>query len=108
MEDDKWILEGRKVKRVDLMTWARWFETARDERIVKQETIGDHWISTVFLGLDHQYGDGPPLIFETMAFKRGPETEGVGEEVLTERTSTYDEAEAAHERACQHVRNLLQ
>jgi len=25
-------------------------------------------VSTVFLGLDHNWGDGPPLIFETMVF----------------------------------------
>lgn len=25
-------------------------------------------VSTVHLGLDHRYGDGPPLIFETMIF----------------------------------------
>lgn len=31
------------------------------------------WISTVWLGLNHQYGSGPPLIFETMVFPRkGP------------------------------------
>lgn len=25
-------------------------------------------VSTVFLGIDHQFGDGPPLIWETMIF----------------------------------------
>lgn len=27
-----------------------------------------HRVSTVWLGLDHSYGDGPPLLFETMVF----------------------------------------
>lgn len=26
------------------------------------------WVSTVWLGINHNYGDGPPLIFETMVF----------------------------------------
>ena len=25
-------------------------------------------VSTVWLGMDHSFGDGPPLIFETMVF----------------------------------------
>lgn len=40
-------------------------------RIVQQTSCGPFgffWVSTVLLGLDHQYGDGPPLIFETMVF----------------------------------------
>lgn len=32
------------------------------------DRIGDVEVSTVWLGLDHQYGDGSPLIFETMVF----------------------------------------
>jgi hypothetical protein len=39
---------------------------------VANDTVGEGadraQISTVFLGLDHQWGDGPPLIFETMVF----------------------------------------
>lgn len=68
MSIDHWILDdkGRPV-RVDLMTWAKWFGTA--ERIVAQETIAQNWISTIFLGIDHNFGDGgPPILWETMSF----------------------------------------
>lgn len=55
------------------MAWALWFETA--ERTI-EETFVTHpitgavtRISTVFLGLDHNYSpSGPPILFETMAF----------------------------------------
>jgi len=47
-------------------------------------------VSTVFLGLDYQFGDGPPLIFETMAFWR---QSGGGEKM---RCSTWLQAEAQH------------
>lgn len=51
------------------------FETSRR---VDETTVGRHWISTVWLGLDHQFHpDGPPQIFETMIFRdSGNESEG--------------------------------
>lgn len=33
-----------------------------------QETVGDYWVSTVFLGLDHSFGQGLPTLWETMIF----------------------------------------
>jgi hypothetical protein len=63
-----WILddEGRPVA-VDLLTWAKWLGTAK--RIITQETIGQNWISTIFLGIDHNFGlIGPPILWETMTF----------------------------------------
>jgi bifunctional non-homologous end joining protein LigD len=58
--------KGRPVA-VDLLTWAEWFNTS--ERIIVQETIAQNWISTVFLGIDHNYnGHGPPVLWETMSF----------------------------------------
>jgi hypothetical protein len=46
-------------------------------------------ISTVFLGLDHNFGQGPPLLFESMVF--GGEDDG---EMV--RYSTWEEAETGH------------
>lgn len=37
-------------------------------RIVKQEQVGKYWVSTVFLMLDHSWGSGPPVLWETMIF----------------------------------------
>lgn len=48
--------------------WALIFEGGEGERRVAEDQVGPFWVSTVWLGLDHQYGDGPPLIFETMVF----------------------------------------
>lgn len=60
--DDK----GRPVQ-VDLLTWAKWFGTA--ERIICHETIGQNWISTIFMGIDYSFVcDGPPILWETMTF----------------------------------------
>lgn len=93
---DKYILEGKTPKPVDdLINWGKWFQTA--ERHVAQDRIGEVRVSTVFLGLDHAWGGGPPLLFETMIFG-GPHDQ------YQERCSTWEEAEAMHATALKLVR----
>lgn len=50
-------------------------------------------VSTVWLGLDHNYFGGPPLIFETMVFPS--EDDWTAED--SDRYSTEAEARAGHE-----------
>ena len=69
------------------------FENA-DRRVALTNLFGLCTVSTVFLGLDHSWGFGPPLLFETMAFW---EKNGAYEQ---ERCSTWPEAEAQHARMC--------
>jgi len=83
----------------DLMTWARRLESTN--RIVQQDTIGGVFVSTVFLGLDHNFGHGPPLLFETMIF------DGFHDN-YQERYSTYDEAIEGHARAMDVARQQSQ
>lgn len=49
-------------------------------------------VSTVFLGLDHSWGDGPPVVFETMIFG-GPLDDDQW------RYCTLADAKAGHRRA---------
>ena len=86
-----YILDGHKPVLVDLMTWAHWFEKA--DRHVAQKIQGDVRVSTVFLGLDHQWGEGPPILFETMIF-------GGKHDQYQKRYSTWNEAEQGHRVAC--------
>jgi len=86
--------KGAPVAEPDLMTWARWFEKA--ERHVGNETIGDSEISTVFLGLDHAFGGGAPVLWETMVF---------GGTLDQERCSgSREQAEAMHARMVERVK----
>jgi hypothetical protein len=62
------ILQEKVPVPVDMMTWALWLEDHQTDRIGKQEDVAHFWVSTVFLGLDHSFGDGAPLVFETMVF----------------------------------------
>ena len=68
MTNTKYILDGKTpVLCDDVLKWATFFEKASN-RIVCKTEIGNAIVSTVFLGLDHSWGGGPPLLFETMVF----------------------------------------
>lgn len=93
-----YILDGKTPKPCDdLLGWAEWFQTA--DRHVANDVIGETRISTVFIGIDHSFGDGPPLFFETMVFG-GPHDQ------YQTRASTWDEAEKQHAEAVTLVRSL--
>ena len=88
---DKFTLDGHEVVPCeDLMVWAAWFETA--DRHVAKTMVGDIRISTVFLGLDHNFREGELSLFETMIFG-GEHNESMW------RYSTWEQAEAGHEKA---------
>jgi len=98
MMNEKFILKDKKaVVCEDINEWGKFMENL--DRIVKQEEIGDVRISTVFLGLDHQFGEGEPLVFETMIF-------GGKEDQYQDRCSTWEEAEKMHLKAKKIVEDL--
>ena len=76
-------------------TLAEWGEMIQDinSRQVARSELGEISVSTVFLGLNHNWGDGPPLLFETMIF------DGEHDEEKW-RYATWDEAIAGHKEAC--------
>jgi len=80
-------------------------------KVVEQTDIGPYWVSTVWLGLDHNWWDGPPLIFETMVFANG-QRDDPDERGLTDfdmhRWSTEEEARRGHEEVCTLVRATMQ
>ena len=103
---DHYRLDGHEVvgmpanTRDEILEWARWFEEAN--RVVAcTHLIDGSRVSTVFLGLNHGWGDGPPMIFETALFSS--ETiyspilkREVQECEIVARYATWGEAEAGH------------
>ena len=70
----------------DLLKWGKW--TERSRRHVRNTYIEGIQISTVFLGIDHNYNlNGEPLLFETMVFP---------DEDIQFRCSTWREALNQH------------
>ena len=89
--NDKFILEGHKVVRCDdLMKWAKWFGTA-DHHVAKTTLSNGVDISTIFLGLDHNFTGKPPILFETMVF-------GGEFDEQAERYSNWQDAEEGHKK----------
>lgn len=86
----------------DLIEWARWFETA-ERHVAHDLDEGDGnrrvRVSTVFLGVDHNFRDGPPLLWETMIF-------GGPHDGYQRRYSSRDAAYAGHQDACRMVTAL--
>ena len=95
---DYYELIGQTVVPVDggVLEWATKFE-AMDRRVAHTTVLGMCNVSTVFLGLDYNFGGGRPLLFETMAFWHGEH----GYE--QERCSTWLEAQEQHARMCAQV-----
>jgi hypothetical protein len=79
----------------DLLEWAKWMSL--DKRKVALDIVGDIKISTIFLGLDHNWGDGPPILFETMIF-------GGEHDQFQERYNTREEALIRHAEAVKLVK----
>ena len=91
-----YILRGRTViPCINVLAWASWFETGK--RQVALDTFGRVQVSTVFVGMDHSFGAGPPMVFETMIFG------GAHDRYMT-RCSTYAQAERMHAEAVAMVK----
>lgn len=96
-----YILDENKnvILEPDLQVWAKQFDSPH-KRVVKKtfgrvkidgEDAGEVEISTVFLGIDHGFGE-TPLLFETMIF-------GSPLDEYQTRCSTWQQAEAMHQQA---------
>jgi len=77
-------------------------------RIVRQEDVGPYWVSTVFLGLDHNWLEvGPPRLFETLVFRTEGKNREVVEDAPFERSPTWEMALERHAEAVVWARNQL-
>jgi hypothetical protein len=80
--------------------WADWYETS-ESRIVARDEFDGFLISTIFVGIEQEISKGPPLLFETMIFRHGAETENRG------RYATWAAAEHGHAAAVTWARGFV-
>ena len=95
-----YILKDKKVVEADMEEFSAFCSNFENKRVAK-ETVGGSEISTVFLGVDHGWGNEPgrrPVVFETMVFGGPLDQE-------QERCCTWDEAEFQHAQIVERVRN---
>lgn len=85
-----YILKYRKpILCVDMFKWHLFFKRIENRR-VRQTFINNIRISTIFLGINHNFRlDGIPILFETMAFKNH-------KEIDCRRCSTWRQALKQH------------
>lgn len=100
----RYVLGGRDgrtpIAEPDLLKWAGAMELTGRHVALTPLPFGGR-VSTVFLGLDHSFGHGPPLLFETMTFFAADGCDAGG---YFNRYSTWAQAEAGHARIVFEVR----
>ncbi len=79
---------------ITTLEWSKLLENRDYSRVGSRVLANGYWVSTVWLGLNHRYDNGPGLYFETMVFKKPH-----GEEIYQERYTTLHQAEQGHEAA---------
>jgi hypothetical protein len=101
-----YVLVGRTPMAVDMMTWAKSFGNIRNRKIARTRVAPKCEVSTIFLGLNHNFGLGEPILFETMVFGGPLDGDSM-------RYHTYDQAEAGHaatvieaRKACEQIAAL--
>jgi len=96
---DLYILKDRKPQKTDdLEEWGKGMD---QERHVGDTTIMGIRISTVFLGIDHNYKrTGPPILYETMIF-------GGYFDQAQWRYETWEQAEIGHQISIARVKRTL-
>lgn len=76
--------ENDNPQEVDTLEWGIWMQTAN--RVVEKTKVGGAEVSTVFLGLDHNWSmTGNPILWETLVFGSS----------IDEEMDRYDSKDAA-------------
>jgi hypothetical protein len=90
-----------------LEQWVKAYEGLTKKAVASTLLPDGTWISTVWLGINHQYGEGPPLIFETMVFPGQGQLAQCLDWRHYDRYATEAEALAGHEAMVRKVRAKL-
>lgn len=96
MSNNYYLNDDHSVTPCDINRWSEQYEemSRNNTKHVGNDKIDGKHISTVWLGTNYRYGEGPPEIFETMVFK-----DGTLSDIYCERYATWDEAVDGHKRA---------
>lgn len=100
----------RRGEAISMREWMRLWKS-HEYRLVKQDSVENYWVSTVWLGLDHSYTqEGMPIIYETMLFDHSEHSEQEGNawmDLLCRRYSTELEALTGHDEVMKEVEEKI-
>ena len=77
--------------------WKRIDAGEADPWRVARDTVDQWTVSTVFLSVDHRFGSGPPVLWETMVFGPEPWTD------WQDRYTSRADAEAGHKQVVARI-----
>lgn len=92
-----YILDGKNP--IPCFDATQWGSKYKINRLVGRYQFGEVVVSTVFLGMDHSFNGGTPVLFETMIF-------GGEYDQFQERYCNWDKAEEGHKVACELVNKI--
>ena len=102
--EDLFILKGKEIiNELDIHRWSEFMSCLANRQIAKtiipqpNKDTKDALVSTVFLGLDYNYGEGSPAFFETMVF-------GGSNHGYMERAPSFDEAIIVHNKTVKMIK----
>lgn len=102
MERPMWYIldeNGDPQPEMDALKAGLWFETSGNKRFLAKTEVNGWTVSTAFVCTDmNHFGEGPPILFETMIFQ-GNEWKD-----FQERYATKEEALAGHQRIVEEFR----
>lgn len=85
-------------------TWEELVKITEDPepKRVASTKVGQYWVSTIFMGLDHNFRNydreiSKGIFFETMIFNNGPVPENEPSQPFQDRYKTAQEARIGHE-----------
>ena len=90
--------KNNKPVKSTIVDCGEWLNKNPERKAVKQEHIGDVFISTVFLGLDHAWDSDIPVLWETMIF-------GGEHDQYQDRYTSVEDALEGHQIALNLVNN---
>jgi hypothetical protein len=101
----KWYILDNNHKPIHkpVLESAKWMEDNPNRKRVAYDELtdlngDDVRVSTVFLGLDHSYGSGKPVLWETMIFG------GENDQAYQERYASYEQALEGHQKAINFIK----
>lgn len=102
---DKYILDKEKnIIPANLGEWSNFLKNTREERMVAKNEVNGRFISTVFIGIDHNFyqnENNEIHIFETMVFESKENYSGI----YCSRCGTWERALEEHQKAIEWVKN---
>ena len=101
----KWYILDNNHKPVHkpVLEAAKWMEDHPNRKTVGYDELKDYngddvRVSTVFLGLDHSWSGGKPILWETMIFG------GENDQGYQERYGSYEQAIEGHQKAINFIK----